>query len=232
MTGKEKNEALFNALLRVSVNEAFQKEMDALPSDMELAAYAPSQELDGRIKKLIDNNNKTLKMRLFVKRLGRAAACIAVLFTLSSILLLSVKATRNVIFNAIIEWHDQNTTVQFADSAADSNVYRPAYLPEGFKETSTEKFGNTFTIVFSNGNRDEILFDQRPADSGTISVDNEHTNYSKVDVSGNTAYCFEALDEDGSNVLIWQSGGIVFSLTSQTDCEELIRMGESLKNNF
>ena len=72
-------------------------------------------------------------------------ACVAICFTLLSVGLLSVEATRNVIFNTIIEWHEKYTKVEFKDSATDSKqsgVYQPVYLPQGFSQTSLLKLGN------------------------------------------------------------------------------------------
>ncbi|SFG16809.1 protein of unknown function [Desulfotomaculum arcticum] len=166
------------------------------------------------------------------RRFGKVAACIAIVFTLLNAVLLSVEATRNSIFNAIIAWQEKYTEVKFGELEKESqqeNVYRPTYLPEGYKETSAERYGNTFTLIYANNAGDEILFDQRPAESGTSLVDNENTEYTKVKVSGNTAYLFKALTADDANVLIWQSNGLVYELTSKIDSAELIRIGESLK---
>ncbi|AGL02459.1 DUF4367 domain-containing protein [Desulfoscipio gibsoniae] len=233
MAGKERSEMLFDALLKVAVTETFQKELDALPSNEELnETYKPSPELDRRIKKLIYQSQRKSKIRHFAKRFAKVAVCIAIVFTFLNAVLLSVEATRNSIFNAIIAWQEKYTEVKFGESKKESqqdNVYRPTYLPEGYKETAAERYGNTFTIIYTNNAGEEILFDQRPAESGTSLVDNENTEYTKVKISDNTAYLFKAMTTDDSNVLIWQSDGLVYELISKIDSTELIRIGESLK---
>lgn len=236
MTGRDQNEKLFDALLDVAVSQAFQEEMKQLPSNEELkVAYKPSPEMDTRIKKHIDKSRRKAKIKHFAKSSGKAVAYIAIVFTLLTTVALSVEATRNAIFNAIIEWQDKYTSIQFKDSGEtkdikQSGLYYPTYIPEGFKETATEKFGNTIMLVYANEAGEEILFDQNSDGTGKTSVDNENTIYREIEISGNEAHLFEGMKEEDANVLIWESGGVVFGLTSSSvDSAELIRMGESIK---
>jgi len=146
--------------------------------------------------------------------------------------LLSVEATRNVIFNTIIEWHEKYTKVEFKDSATDSKqsgVYQPSYLPQGFSQTSLTKLGNVHMLIYSNDTGETIIFSQWIYGSGASSVDNENKKYSEIEISGNKAYLFEAITEEDSNVLTWQAVGMVFELTSPIDSKELIHIAESLK---
>lgn len=233
MTGKDRNKELFDALLKVAVSEALKNEMDTLPTNEELnMAYKPSPELDKRFKNLIIQGKIKSKIKFFVKSVYKIAACIIMIFVLSSITLLSVEATRNVIFNAFVEWFGKYTEIQFQDSVIDNdqkNIYRPAYLPNGFKETSSQTYGNTVMQIYSDESGDEIIFKQRPADAGTALIDNENTIYTEVEISGNTAYLFKALTKEDYSVLLWQSEGVVFEMTSQISSNELIRIGNSLK---
>ncbi len=240
MTGKQQNEKLFDALLEAAVSQAFQEEIEQLPSNEELNAVCkPSPELDMRINELIDQNRRKAKRKHFRRRSRKIAAGIAVVFTLLATVTLSVEATRNKIFNAYLDWQDKYTSIEFKDTKdptekkilEESSLYHPTYLPKGFKQTSTQKFGRTVTLVFSNDADKEILFDQRPADVGTLtsSIDNEHTIYKEVEVSGNKAYLFEAIRDEDASVLIWQEKELIFSLTAQVNSEDLIRMAESLE---
>lgn len=229
MTDQNRNEMLFDALLEVAVSEAFKKEMDAFPSEKELnKAYNPSPELDKRIRKLIDQNYRRLIIRRLVKSAGKVAACIAIIFTVLSVILLSVGASRNAILNAVVEWTEKYTKIQFQDTAADAE-YHLAYLPEGFSLTATESFGSTVMLKYANKAGIEIIFKQRLAERSTSLFDNENSDYIEIDISSNPAYLFEALADDDYNVLIWQSKGVVFELTSALDSTELIRIGESVK---
>jgi len=110
-----------------------------------------------------------------------------------------------------------------------SYVYRPTYLPEGFNEKLTRKFGNNIIIIYSNNDDVEICFTQRPASTVTTGIDNEYTTYTEVEVAGNIAYLFEANAENNSNVLIWTSNGKVFELVSRIEIEQLLLIAESIK---
>lgn len=226
MTEKEKNEIIFDAMLKIAVMEAFEQEMSELGSEGAEVTDRPSPELDRRVKRLIDKSYMKSKMQRYLKLTGKIAVCICIAFSLIS---LSVRATRNAIFNAIIEFQEKYARVNFGDSEAVNDIYRPTYLPEGFSEISTAKFGNTVMIKYSKADDAEIVLSQRPAESGALLVDNENTDYTEAEVSGATAYLFRGSSADDTSTLIWQANGTVFELTSRISSDELIKIGESLK---
>ena len=233
MTSEDRNKELFDSLLKAAISDALRDEMDALPSNKELnEKYPTSEELDKRIKKLISEQKIKSKIRHFVKSNRKIAACFIVIIVLSSATLLSVEATRNVILNTFVNQFGKYTQIQFQDSSADGqqmDIFRPAYLPEGYKKISEEIYGNSALLVYSNESDTEIVLKQRKAEEGTSLIDNENTNYTEVDISGNTAYLFKAVKDDNYNVLLWKSHDVVFELTSKVNSDELIRMGNSLE---
>lgn len=233
MTSEDRNKELFDSLLKVAVSDALKNEMDALPDNEELnEKFKTSSELDKRMNKLISQEKIKYKMRYFFKSNHKIAACFMIIIVFSSVTLLSVEATRNVILNTLVDQFGKYTQIEFRDSEADDqqkNIYRPAYLPEGFKQKSEEVYGKTALLVYSNESDDEIVLKQRQAEEGTALIDNENTNYTEVDISGNTAYLFKSLEDDNYHVLLWKSEGIVFEMTSNVSSDELIRMGNSLE---
>ncbi len=233
MTSEDRNKELFDSLLKAAISDALRDEMDALPSNKELnEKYPTSAELDKRIKKLISEQKIKSKIRHFVKSNRKIAACFMVIIVLSSATLLSVEATRNVILNTFVNQFGKYTQIQFQDSSADGqqmDIFRPAYLPEGYKKISEEIYGNSALLVYSNESDTEIVLKQRKAEEGTSLIDNENTNYTEVDISGNTAYLFKAVKDDNYNVLLWKSHDVVFELTSKVNSDELIRIGNSLE---
>jgi len=233
VSSEDRNKELFDSLLKAAISDALKDEMDALPSNKELNEKFPTSEnLDKRIKKLIFEHKIKFKIRYFVKSNRKIAACFMVIIVLSSATLLSVEATRNVILNTFVNQFGKYTQIQFHDSSAGGqqmDIFRPAYLPEGYKKVSEELYGNSALLVYSNESDTEIVFKQRKAEEGTALVDNENTNYTEVDISGNTAYLFKAVKDDNYNVLLWKSHDVVFELTSNVNSDELIRMGKSLE---
>lgn len=233
MSSEDRNKELFDSLLKAAISDALKDEMDALPSNKELnEKFQMSEDLDKRIKKLIFEHKIKFKIRYFVKSNRKIAACFMVIIILSSATLLSVEATRNVILNTFVNQFGKYTQIQFHDSSAGGqqmDIFRPAYLPEGYNKVSEDLYGNSALLVYSNESDTEIVFKQRKAEEGTALVDNENTNYTEVDISGNTAYLFKAVKDDNYNVLLWKSHDVVFELTSKVNSDELIRMGKSLK---
>lgn len=231
MTEQSPNDKLFDALLDLAVTDAMEKEIDNLPSEEELnAIYKPSNEMNARINHIIKTGLRKHKRKRVIKTVNRIAASLVILFVVMSAALLSVKATRNAIFNAFLDWQNKSTDIRFTDPDKNNlDVIRPAYIPVGYSETSTEKFGSVYTIIYSNSQGNEILFDQWPAESSNTSIDNENTNMTEITVGGNKAYLFEAANEIQKSVLIWEAEGIVFQLTAQIDSDELIRIAETIK---
>ncbi len=231
MTNNDRNDAIFDALLKVAAQDAFQREIDALPSVEELnSKYQPSDFFDRKIRALIKNSYRKSKIKKALKKGGKVAASIVLVLILLSVVLLSVEATRNAIFNAIIEWHEEFTEIRFEDSEeVRETSYAPSYLPEGYSEQSTNRFGNTLMIIYSDKDGNRVIFDQKPSDAGTIFVDSENNKYKELELSGIKAFLFEPTDENERNMLIWQVDGYTFQISSSVESEELIKIGESVK---
>lgn len=233
MTSENRNKELFDSLLKAAISDALKDEMDALPSNKELNEEFPtSVEMDKRIEKLISKHKIKTKIRSFIKSNYKTAACFIVIIVLSSATLLSVEATRNVILNAFVNQFGNYTQIQYEDSTDDEqqmDIFMPTYLPEGYKKISEELYGNSALLVYSDESDTEIVLKQRKAEEGTALIDNENTNYTEVDISGNTAFLFKTVKDDNYNVLLWKSRDVVFELTSKINTDELIRMGRSME---
>lgn len=228
MTAYDKNDVLLDAMMKVAITAAYEKEIDSLPHEKELADFKPSPALDKRITGLIKKSVRHAKTKHISKNFGKLVASICILLTIASIVLMSVGATRNAIFNAIIKWQEKYTEIKFGDSSED-NIYRPTYLPEGFSEITVRNTGGSTIIIYENKEGNQVYFNQGKAENDTTLVDNENTDAFEIKISGNTAYLFSAKTEDDANMLIWQANGIVFKLTSVINSDELIHIGESVK---
>jgi len=229
---EEKNRILFDTLVRIGVSDALKSEISLLPSKEELdRQYKPSDKLTRRIKTIIIRNRVKQRIHAYSKMASRVAVLLIILLSVSSITLLSVEATRNAIFNAIIEKYDKYTEIRFDNKVEDGNSnkpYSPTYLPQGFKETSTVTYGNSLMQIYTNDEGLEILFKQGPSETGTILIDNENTEYEEIEINGKVAYLFEALTLEDYNILLWQEEGIVFGLQSLISSDELIQIGRSI----
>jgi hypothetical protein len=228
---KDKDSILLDTFIRVASQEAIEKEMAALPSNEELnAKYKPSPELDKRIRKIIHNSRKQSKARWRMRIGGKAAVCITAFIAVTFGVLISVQATRNIILNAIIEWHEKNIKIEFQEpDAGSNNIFRPTYMPRGYSEISATESGNTFVIIYLDENGNEILFTQRRAETTSLSADSEYHDYVEIQVNGEPGYLLEARQGEQSSILAWQEGSSLFTLTASVEANELVKIGESVK---
>ncbi|NLA86429.1 MAG: DUF4367 domain-containing protein [Clostridiales bacterium] len=231
MTACERSDLLFDALLKTAVCEAYEKEIDGLADESKRSGGMPTPALDQRIEGLIKKSYRITRIKRLSKGLGKAAACLCMLLAVATVVLMSVEATRNAIFNAVLSRHEKYTEIRYeTESHKDGkDIYRITYLPEGFKEDTLETSGNFTTFIYRDDAGGRIIFAQHPAGGGTTMVDNENTVYTEVQVSGRAGHLFKAKTEDDSSILIWERNGVVFELVSALDSKELIRIGESIE---
>jgi hypothetical protein len=235
MTDRQKNEILLDALLKLAVAEAYGAEIDSLPDEEALAGHTPSPELDRRIGNLVRKYGRRAAAKRAFKTIGKAAACLCILLTVSAVVLLSVRATRNAIFNAVIEWTDKYTQFRFEEPAGQSSdpseahFRRPTYLPAGYTEKSSEIHEIIGTIVYENGAGGTIVLSMQKAATGTTAIDNERHDQSEIQLNGKKAYLFTARDQNDQNILFWESDGVAYTLLAPLDTGELVKIAESVK---
>lgn len=231
MTEQQRNKNLFDALLTVAVAEAFEAEMGALPPEEDLAGFEPSPALEQRIRRLIRENFRKAAAKRAALTIGKIAACLCILLSVSCVVLLSVEATRIAIFNAIIEWNEKYTSFQFANTGSAETVggfKRPSYLPEGYTEKEAEFHEICAFLVYENSAGDMIIINEQLAEASTTAIDNERHEYSEITVNGVRAHLFKAMAEDDVYIILLEDRGIVYTVLADIDVGELIRIAGSL----
>ncbi len=230
------NDKLFDAMLKIAAEEALRQEIDEMPSCEELnAQYKPSPALDKKIRKTISRHNFKEKAARRRKYAARTAACAAIFIIISSTVLLGIEATRNNIFNAIIQWREKYVSIEHSDNADNTQkniIYRPTYLPEGFEEVSSKVTENYMKIIYENENNKIIIFTQGSAQSANILADNEEKIYTIIKINGRDAYLIDGDQSDKGSTIIWEIDGVVIVINSELKSTELIKIAESVKKYF
>lgn len=147
-----------------------------------------------------------------------------------SVVLLSVEATRNYIFNAVLKWQEEYFSIEHdesKDNISDINIYRPTYLPQNFIEISSSAIGEIIKITYEDKNGLRIYFQQSPSQSSHLLADHEDKKYSVISINGEDEYIFIATQDDKNNNVLWESNGVMFSITSEVESAELILIAES-----
>ena len=225
------NDKLFDAILKVATEKALEQEMDDIPSCEKLnTQYQPSSDLDKRIRKMISSHNRKNRSIEWKNIIIKILASFTVFIIISSTILLSVEATRNYIFNAVIRWQEDHFSIEHGENKTNGEgICLPVYLPEGFKEVSSNDTGDIIRIVYENADNVRITFKQSSSEIINFNGDNENKIYLDIKINGHTAYLFESNVVDKNNMLIWEINGTMYSLSSEIERNELIQIAESVK---
>nr|WP_319489503.1 DUF4367 domain-containing protein [uncultured Caproiciproducens sp.] len=240
MKKSELNNQLFNELLKVAAEEDLQLELDAMPAAEELKKeYAPSTELRKKFLKLIKESDHQRRRQKLLQFAKRAAVIVAIIIPVSIGSLLSVEASRNFIFNSVLEWKADHVDIHFEDTVSAVSgqespaeerpeVWEPQYLPEGFLVAEEKDVGPVHMITYENGKGATVTFTQTPLDkAGKMSIDSEHTTYHEITIKGEKAVLFEAKRAEDRSYVLWQSKKTSFVISSVISKDELIRIAES-----
>jgi len=235
----ELNSRLFDTILKAAVEEDFQRELDALPAEGALKKeYEPSTELRQKIREIVKSDHHKVIVKNALRYAKKVAVIFAIIIPISLGSLLSVEASRNVIFNSVFEWKADHVDIYFQDTSSKqpaqnvdkSGSYQPQYLPEGFSEIETVKYGETQRIKYQNKEKVSIVFEQTPlAEEGTTTVDTEHSTYKEITINGQKASLFAAKTPNDKTYILWQNERTSFLLNSTIDQQELIKIAENMK---
>jgi hypothetical protein len=165
---------------------------------------------------------------------SKIIAAIAIVLIVSGTILMSVEATRNYIFNALIKWHEshfsiENGTINEISTIESGTVYEPTYLPIGFEKASTYVVGKITISEYENEDGLKITLKHSPTETSYVAGDNEDKIYTSMNINGQKAHLFESRTSDKLNMLVWETGGCLLTLTSEIEANELILIAESIK---
>lgn len=240
MNSSELHNKLFNDMLKAAVEENLMNSLDALPPAEVLNQEDPFP--NGFYKKLMRISKKYYRKSLF-RRSSRIAKRAAVFAAVGIIIsfgsLLSVEASRNAIFNALLDWQSNHVAIHYQEEGASSggktsssaySVIKPKYLPDGFAEVQTVKIDSETEIEYRNKQGVKILFSQEPlTEGGNIGVDTEHTTETEIEIQGEKAFLFTADSSEESSYLVWNDHNNSFLLNSKVSPQELIKIAESVQ---
>jgi hypothetical protein len=237
MNNSELHNKLFNDMLKAAVEENLMNSLDTLPPAEVLNQEDPFS--NGFYKKLMRISKKYYRKSL-LRRSSRIAkraavfAAVGIFISLGS--LLSVEASRNVIFNSVKEWKADHVDIYFQEkngsgrqaSNSGETLFDLPYLPSGFIKSKEMQIGPLYRIVYQNKENESIVFDQAPlSEEGKMMVDTEHTTYQEISINGQKASLFTAKTADDKTVILWQNGKTSLKISSKIGKDELIRMAEN-----
>jgi len=219
------NEKLFDAMVKAAFEEAAEQEMAALPGNEELnEMYPPSEAFDKRIMAIIAREEKAYSDRYkngpkrsrIIKTFARVAASIAVLFTVSTLALMSIEPSRVFVLTTLMNMHMQYDQPQPL-AAAEFMPFSDEELP-----MIQRNWGMDLDIDVDMDT--DIDFD----------IGMAHRQFSVIDINGQEVFLYAAEDSHEQYkryIVRWSRGGIDFHISadpSDTNIDELLTLVESM----
>lgn len=241
MSNQEMKNQIFEVMLKAAIKESFENEVRAYPSaDTLTEDYNLSLATHRKIERMIRDSSQKLA-QLQIKKVAKKAAVIAAITIPVSIFgLFSVDASRNAIFNALLEWKADHLDIKYEDKNSNSStvgssapstgsVLKPKYIPEGFVEDTLTKSGSYYNISYKNSEGNLIILRTFSLEKeGVFSVDTENTLQKQITINGIKTNIFEAKRKEDCSYIVWNSQNKSFVLSSNISVKELISMAESM----
>lgn len=226
----------FDTMLRSALLEAQAKRWQSVTDSGPELVWTPSRQK--RMDRILANPfgyGKRATRPLWRRALGRAgqaAACLLLAGALTYVAVPPARAWVNQSIQMVMEWLPTNTRFRFQGEAqGELGHRRPAYLPEGYEEVDASPFGSGMEIVFEDSLDNQIIFDYMLVeDGGMYNFDNEHSNYSEIQLNGQPAHLFTSNTAGKPSYLVWsdKSGAISYFLMAYLPEGEFLAVAESV----
>lgn len=224
-----------------NIIDEIEEERDGYPLDKQIDFPI---ELDKKVREIIANHSKKTNhkrsRKAFKAALPRLVAVLVLIFVIITIFVANVEAIRIKVLNFMMDETEKYTSVDIkeeSDVLESESIsraippdwegqYAPTYIPEGFRITEAKNYNDTSSIVYLNDARQMILFQKWPRENVNLRIDTEGTDTTSINING-----FEGLlvEKDDIIRVMWYSDDVLFTISSQIDKNELIKIAESVQ---
>ena len=234
-TFPEREEKMFDAILKVAASESLAKQLDSLPSKEELESMnLCSNDFNKRMIGIISRAENAQKRKRMAKWTYKAAAIFGLIFTVSTITLMSVEASRVFILNTFFAvTHDDHVVFGFGEvtQQPEIEVVYGIAMPSNFNLINAQRMANISIFVFSNDLGEIVTIQQSIGVGLGAFVDNEQRKFITLNIRGQEVHLFEATDNEYHNVAVWSSGNDVLQVIVQFEAERLLLLVETIIEN-
>ena len=221
-------------MLRQNAAQARELWLDTLLQKEELPACSVSSEFQENMDRLLRKARRLEKRKTFFRSLGRAAAALLLVSTVSLTVLMTVNAAfRENVLQVVSQVFSDHTQYHFSGGQEDAALpeLQLDALPEGFRVLSDEQFEQLSREVHcenGTGNYLDIEISVIPANGvETQLIDTENAQVTVLDIQGREV---TVVSKNDWYILFWTEGSSVFNVYSDLALSELIPFVEGIIN--
>lgn len=226
-----------DAMLASALIKVKSYDISSIPENSEIN-HTFSVEFERKMNKLISSFEKKEKSISFPGKALTKAAVILLTLCIGAFSLIMISPQARADFkNAVMEFYETHIKFYFITSdetSADFINYESiiaGYIPQGF--TLKEKYDEYEAVGYRYENKAEALaYDIYVSlnDGLAVHTDKDKNNVENINVSGRDAYLITGENEGNPySTLIITGNKITVTVYGQLDREEIIKVGESLK---
>lgn len=230
-------------LFRTAVEKASRDEYRELQKKIEQHkdTLTFSGQFERRMRKMIrmaEQGKKLTNIRRVNLRSGKKARrtllVAAILVIVSAGTVLAVDPIRIKISEAFVTIFGDHADISTDKTGheekgkPDFRKYSPTVIPKGyyviFDDLSAET--GSYDLVYENEDGETIAFSQVVSDKISMDLTSNGRTFEKIKIRGNRGYY---LTDSEINSIVWAENGYVFTISSEMNRKELIKMAEGLK---
>lgn len=226
-----------DAMLASALIKVKSRDLSLIPEDSEIN-YSFSRDFERKMEILISSFDKTVSgSSAFRKTLTKAAVIILTLSIGAFSLIMISPQARAAVKNAVTEFYESYIKFYFVSDDTSLNDFTDYekiyadYTVNGFE--LKEKYEEFEAVGYRYENEEEKLaYDIYVSLNEGLSVHTDKNNFEEITVSGRASYLISGKqDNKPYSTLIITGNKITVTIYGQIDKNEIIRIGESLKED-
>lgn len=202
--------------------------LDSLPNEEELS-HNFSKRFQKKMNKLIQQQKRSPFMKSFINYGKKVAIIFLVIASIVFATTMSVEAYRTKFFEVITEAWEEFTSMIFKNKEDLDDVKlipaNPTYIPDNFKVVEHEINPYEQFLYWENDNGTEIMFEQAKIMGNAIIIDTEGIEVEEKLIGEQKIVYFS---NKNVNQIYWYDDNYTYTIISEYDISELLKMAENI----
>jgi len=229
MSNSKFNGDILNAVITHALREDCERETAAFKTeDSGIDNYVFGKKIDKAVAGFSKNlNSGKSNFRVVFRKVGAVAAACFIFFSIGA--MPNVSAYANNILVKAFTRYDEYTFNNGSPATDDFTSIKVNWLPAGYSLKKAD-YEFRLSLVYKNNSGDEVFLKSFEADGTELQIDSEHYDITTVSVNGNPAYFYKSQGyrDDNSSMLVWESNGHAFMITSVLPEKDIVKIAENV----